>query len=92
MMQRAFIIIRSRNCSSVLFEAPGQTAHAFCGGAETLDFAIVYVKGIQQILPTATLKPANVNLLSNWRAINFLTTSKLGGENDIVIYVNNTFS
>lgn len=66
-----------QHCSSMLFEAPGQTARALCGGAETLDFAIVNVKGIQQILPTTTLKPANVNLLSNWRAITFLTKSKL---------------
>lgn len=42
-----------------------RTARAPSGGAEPRDFAILNVKGIQQILSPPTLKPAYVSLLSN---------------------------
>lgn len=63
MMQKAFIIIRSRAVADAIWSA--RTARAPSGGAETRDFAFLNVKGIEQILSPATLKPANESLLSN---------------------------
>lgn len=76
MMQKAFIIIRSRAAAVCRLKLLDRQHARSAVARGTLDFAIVNVKGIQQILPTTALKPANVNLLSHWRAINFLTTSK----------------